>query len=68
VSCYASTPPTLGVWAFMAFIDDNNNIYLTKIYVPSGKASDDATTTIVDDYKAASGWNSYADIISAISE
>jgi hypothetical protein len=48
VTVEATTPPTLGTWAF----DDNAE--RRKIYVPSAS---------VDAYKAAEGWSTYAEDI-----
>ena len=50
ITCLAETPPTLGAEVFGA----TNNC---PIYVPS---------ILVDEYKAASGWSTYADRIQAI--
>ena len=51
VTCQATGVPNLGAEAF------DNCFKLANIYVPAGS---------VDDYKAATGWSEYADIIQAI--
>lgn len=53
VVCYATAPPTLGQRCFM------NSNSLASIYVPDAS---------VNDYKAASGWSTYASKIKQISE
>ena len=53
VYCFATTPPSLGTYAF------NNAFSTLKIYVPS---------SAVEDYKVASRWSDYASKIQAIPE
>jgi len=62
VYCYPTTPPSAGE---ELFVDCSA---LNAIYVPSGKASEESTTTIVEDYQAADNWSTYSAKIQAMSE